>query len=298
MKLSRALVASASAAALVLTSLAALAERAPSEFPAIGQPAVITLLDAGKGKKAPLRWKAKAGVTEKLKMVMDTKMQIVMAGETMPMDMKMHMDMDGKVREVGDDGSALIEMVVTDAGMEMPGLEGPEAANMVRDMMRGLTIEARMDARGATSGTKVSGGGDMMAQLGEQMNNSLDQLAVPFPEEPVGVGARWQALTSLEMNGMKMRMVATYELTRLEGDKGAVTVTVEQHADAQVMDMGGAKAELTRLSSTGGGTTEFDLTRPMFAKAAVSLKMDAAMSVMGQSATMKMDARIAMTPGR
>lgn len=298
MKLSRALVASASAAALVLTSLAALAEPSPSDFPALGQPAVIKLLDAGKGKKAPLRWKAKAGVTEKLQLVMDTKMQIVMAGETMPMDMTMSMDMDGAVREVGDDGSALIEMVVTDAGMKMPGLEGAEAEQMVRDMMRGLTITARMDARGATSDTKVTGGGEMMAQLGAQMNSSLDQLAVPFPEEAVGVGARWQALTSVEMNGMKMRMIATYELTKLDGDKGAVKVTVEQQADPQTMDMGGAQAELTRLSSKGTGTTEFDLTRPLFAKADVSMKMDAAISMMGQDATMKMDARVAMTPGR
>ena len=264
------------------------------DFPALGQPAKLKILSPGDGTKAPLRWKAVKGAGEKLSLVLDTNMEITAAGQTMPMKIAMRMDMDGRVRDVSADGSATIAMTVTDASIDMPGAAG--AGDMVRDMMKGMTIESTMDPRGTMSGTKVSGGGELMAQLGDQMNNSLDQMAIPFPEEPVGVGSKWQALTTQEANSMKVRMVATYELTKLEGDKGTVKMTIEQFADKQTINMNGTSAELKSLKSSGGGEMTFDLTRPMLAKADITLKMDAEMEVMGQSAEMKVDAKVTMTP--
>jgi len=267
------------------------------DFPALGQPAKIKILSAGEGAKAPLRWKPKAGIGERMSMVLDTKMDISAGGQSMPMNLSMRMDMDGRVLDVKDDGSSTVSMTVTDASMEMPGMPGgADAADMVRDMLKGMTIEATMDSRGTMTGSKVSGGSDLMAQMTDQMDDSLDQMAIPFPEEPVSVGAKWQALTTQESNGMKVRMVATYELVKLEGDLGEVKMSIQQFADAQTMDMNGVSADLKGLKSTGTGSMEFDLTRPMLAKAEIALKMDAEMEVMGQDADMKVDAKVTMVP--
>jgi len=264
------------------------------DFPALGQPAKLRMLAATDGAKAPLRWKAQKGTGEKLSLILDTKMEISAAGQTMPMNMAMRMDMDGRVKDVLADGSSVIAMTVTDANIDMPGMG--DAGDMVRDIMKGMTIESTMDPRGAMSATKVSGGGELVAQLADQMNNSIGQMAIPFPEEPVGVGSTWQALTTQEANGMKVRMVATYELTKLEGDKGEVKMGIEQFADAQTINMNGVSAKLKSLKSSGGGTMAFDLTRPMLAQAEIKLKMEAAMEVMGQPADTKVDAKVNMTP--
>jgi len=278
---------------------AAPAGDAPSKdaYPELGKPALVQLLSAGEGDKAPLRWKAQKGAEEKLTMVLDTKMDIKAGGQAMPMNIKMKMDMDGKVLDVKDDGSAVVTMTVTDASMDMPGMGGAGAADMIRDMLKGMTIEATMDPRGAMTGTKISGGNEqMMAQMGGQMDVSLDQMAIPFPEEPVGVGAKWRALTQQESNGMKVRMMATYELKSLEDGKGTVEMTIKQFADAQTMKMNGVDADLKSLSSSGSGSMEFDLARPIMSKAEITLKMDASMKVMGQSADMKVDAKVTMSP--
>ncbi|MCB9737269.1 MAG: hypothetical protein H6745_32205 [Deltaproteobacteria bacterium] len=268
---------------------------AADQFPAFGEAAKLKLLTDGTGEKAPLRWKPVAEASEKLAMVMDTDMAINVAGQAMPMKMTMKMDMDGKVTEVKEDGSAVVQMVVADASMEMPGVPAG-GGDMFRDMLKGLTIEATMDPRGVTSNTSVKGGGDMAAKLAESMNQSLDQMSIPFPEEPVGIGAKWQALTSQETNGMKVRMVATYELVSLADGKGKVTMTIQQFADPQQMDMNGVKADLKSLKSAGAGTMEFELGKPMLMKADMTLKMDAALGVMGQAADMKVTAKVSMQP--
>ncbi|PKN56016.1 MAG: hypothetical protein CVU56_18250 [Deltaproteobacteria bacterium HGW-Deltaproteobacteria-14] len=265
-------------------------------YPELGKPAVVQLLSAGEGAKAPLRWKAEKGATERLSMVLDTKMDIRAGGQAMPMNISMTMDMDGRVLDVKEDGSSVVSMTVTDASMKMPGMDGAGAADMVRDMLKGMTIEATMDPRGAMTGTKVSGGNELMKQLGGQMDDSLDQMAIPFPEEPVGVGAKWRALTQQESNGMKVRMMATYELEKLDGTMGEVTMTIKQFADAQTMKMNGVDADLKSLTSAGTGSMSFDLTRPIMAKAEIKLKMDASMVIMGQSADMKVDATVSMIP--
>lgn len=287
----------AAAAALFALTPACGGKKGPpaEDFPALGQPAKLTMLDAGgAAAKIPLRWKAEKGATERLAMVLDTNMEIKAGGQTMPMNVAMRMDMDGEVVDVHADGSSVIRMTVKDAKIDMPGMEG--AGDMVNDMLRDMAIESTLDPRGLTTDTKVTGGSELMAQLGDQLDSSMEQLALPFPEEPVGVGSKWQALSTQETNNMQVRMAVTYELVKLEGDKGTVKVSLQQFADKQKMDVGGATADLDSLESDGSGTMEFDLTRPLFARAELTLKMKAAMSVMGQDADMKIDAKVSMAP--
>lgn len=270
---------------------------AADAFPALGQPPTVEILTPGKGKAAPLRWKAQKGASEQVSMTLDTKMAITVAGESMPMDMTLRMDMDGQVLDTTPDGGAVVSMTVTDTDLKMPGLdENPEAAAMVRGMLRGLVLEATMDARGAITKSEVRGASEAMQAFTGQMDSSLEQLAIPFPEGPVAVGATWRALSTQQTNGMTVRMVTTYKLVKLAGNVGTVEVGVVQEAAAQTMEMNGTKAELESLSSTGSGEMTFDLTRPMFAKAKVSVDMEARMNVMGQAATMKVTARVGMAP--
>ena len=53
-------------------------------------------------------------------------------------------------------------------------------------------------------------------QLLDQMQQSFAQMGAPFPDEPIGVGARWTVNTLIAQQGMKVQQVATYELTELE----------------------------------------------------------------------------------
>ncbi|PIE17468.1 MAG: hypothetical protein CSA66_05805 [Proteobacteria bacterium] len=266
------------------------------EFPALGQAAALKLLAPGADPKTPLRWKSKVGGAELVTMAVDITTEISVAGQTMPMNVKMTMDMKASVDEVLDDGSAHVTMEVLKAGLEMPGMQAGDTTDTMNEMLAGMKISSTIDPRGVTSETEVLGANPMLGQLVGSMGDSLDQISIPFPEEAVGIGAKWQALTTQESNGMKVRMVATYELTELEGDTGKVKLSLQQFGDPQTINMNGATGKLDKLESTGSGDMAFDLTKPGLAQAAIRMKLEAELELMGESADMKMDAKLSLEP--
>jgi len=280
-------------------SVACGGQKAPAaeDFPALGQPARVKVLASGDGAKTALRFKLRAGDKSEVSMTMDMKSEVRAAGQNMPMNMVMKMSMGSEITELrGDD--AVVTATIRDASFEMPGLGlGGSEADAIRDMVRGLTITFTMSTRGEIRDSKVQSDDAMVGQLMGQLGDSMDQMAIPFPEEPVAVGARWQALTTQEMNGIKSRLAATYELLSIDGNVGRVKVTIQQFADPQTMDLQGIPAELRRLRSEGSGEMTFDLDKPLGVRGELRMKMDTDMTVMGSDASMKMDARISMTSG-
>jgi hypothetical protein len=53
----------------------------------------------------------------------------------------------------------------------------------------------------------------LVTQLGDQLRT----LSIPFPESPVGVGARWRATTALGVNGIQANQVYEYTLKKRTG---------------------------------------------------------------------------------
>jgi hypothetical protein len=104
-----------------------------------------------------------------------------------------------------------------------------------------------------------------LAQLLDQLQQSLGQMGAPFPEEPVGIGARWAVTSEVQQQGMKLQQVATYELTELSGDKGAARIDLKQFAPRGAVTPPGlppnVKAEIVSLDSRGLGKLRFDLKR-------------------------------------
>lgn len=268
-----------------------------SEFPALGEPAKVKLLEPGAADRTAVRWKAVKGATGGVHLDLDTQIQIDAGGQSMPMTMKMQMDMLSEVREVSAEGVATLDNEIVDADLQMPGMPGGgDASSMVKDMMRGLRMSLKLDARGRASDVEVTGGGAFAKQLADQLGQSLENSTIPFPEEPVGVGAKWQALTRVEANQMQMRVVVEYELVSLSGAKGEVKMTITQYADAQTMKINGVDAKLEKLKSAGTGSLKFDLARPTVVTGEMDLKMDASMEVMGTSADMRMVMHMTFAP--
>jgi len=59
---------------------------------------------------------------------------------------------------------------------------------------------------------------------------ALEQTANPLPEEPVGVGAKWEVATVVDM-GLVLRGKTTFELLSLKGARGKVHFVIEQRSD-------------------------------------------------------------------
>ena len=89
------------------------------------------------------------------------------------------------------------------------------------------------------------------------------QLAVPFPEEAVGVGARWRASASFELAGLPFEVVTEVTLTGV-GD-GTIDGEIAQTLSIPPgpVSLQGVEAEVVSSDITGGGTVHWDLASPV-----------------------------------
>lgn len=110
----------------------------------------------------------------------------------------------------------------------------------------GTQATGRMDSRGRIVDLKMTaplGLPDEIETMLVQMTESLRNASALFPDEAVGVGATWVVETPLEMNGLDLGQLTTYELVELGEDDYVLEGTIEQTSDRPgSIDMAGVPA--------------------------------------------------------
>jgi hypothetical protein len=108
--------------------------------------------------------------------------------------------------------------------------------------------------------SSVSG---VATQLGDQLRTR----AIPLPDAPVGVGARWRATTDLSLSGIEARQVYEYTLKKRTGSKLEIEGKGTQTAGQQTVDLSGvvpgATADVTKYRTTVRGENTVQLTSAM-----------------------------------
>lgn len=88
-----------------------------------------------------------------------------------------------------------------------------------------------------------------------------------FPEEAVGIGARWRRYTEAERGGFRILQTNDHRLVRREGDEIEIEITVAQEPLSTTMRTSnmaeGTHAELQRFESTGSNRSTHDLGFPV-----------------------------------
>jgi len=101
----------------------------------------------------------------------------------------------------------------------------------------------------------------------DELYQRLLAQVVPWPREPIGVGARWRVITLLRIGGAYVKQTATYELTALDGARATIAVALTRLAERQLLALpglpAGAEAELIGLVREQTGTVTVDLAAPL-----------------------------------
>ena len=307
-----ALAASASAAPIESASAAPTASASAAPRTARGGTSPgLELLDPGSEPRTALRYKFTAGKTERVKVINGTTLVLEAGGQKVPTAKMPDIELSAvlKVLSVASDGSAKRELSVERVKLA----EGGAIDDSIRDQLttaldaiKNVKGQDAVDSRGRLKSVKIdagSAGGPQIAQLLDQMQQSLAQMGAPFPEEPIGVGARWTVSSVIEQQGMKVQQTATYELSQLAGNKGRAKLRLTQLAPrGPVKPPGmpaGVKAELLSMSSRGNGELSFDLTRSVpegEIKSKAKLQVRTVMGAERQDTKMDIDVRVRFVP--
>ncbi len=237
-------------------------------------PPFIKLTSAGQDPKTPMRLKVAKGEKQYVTMTMDMEMKMsTKQGFPLPQQKLpgQKLTILISVSDVASSGDVSFKVtivkseVVSKAGVN-PQIEA-HMARMIKTIA-GYSADVVLSSRGAVKSYKpnLKAGLDAMAKQALQgMEDNFAAIAIPFPEEAIGIGAKWSVTRPVKSQGIEMTRVDVYELTKFEGGAGTVKVTSKQDAKPQEVKAEGAppgvKQRVIKMVTTGTGSNSFSLTK-------------------------------------
>jgi hypothetical protein len=267
--------------------------------PAANAP-VIKLLDAGSGPKQTLRFTAEKGMKKVMVMSMDMGMTMDMGDSPNTQHVPtIDMTMDIVVIDVAKNGDIRYEFKLREPEVaDDPNSLSARPIKLALAGMAGLSGSATVTSRGFAKQVDVklpANASPQVAQFVESVKQSIGQMSAPLPEEPVGVGAKWETTTKLEQNSMKLQQVAISELMHVDGHKITFDVTLEQVAAPQKIVKDGVTVDLQTHAGSGSGRTTLDLTQLVPSNAHIDLKSETQMLAGGRQLNMGLDLKMSIT---
>jgi hypothetical protein len=289
------------------------ADVGPAKPPEIVQPTV-KVTAPGAAPRRALRYKFKAGTTEYLEMDMKMSMGMSMGGKSAPKTdlptIRTLMRIDAK--EVTPEGDLRCDLSTEKVDVLDDVAVDPKLRAAVEKEMKGIVGlhgKARISARGVASETEFDLGPGASETLKSQLDtirDSVRQMSVPFPEEEVGKGAKWDVTSRVPLGGALVDSKTSYTLTKLEADRADAEIAITMSAPPnQPMHIGalppGATATLDSVAGTGSGKVSPSFVR-LVGTSTTKIAMESSFSVTmkGEKAQMKMKSEIAAAtrPGK
>jgi len=260
------------------------------------------LLQAGSEPRKALRLSPKAGDKQTMGMTLKIAIQMKMAEMEMPA-MKIPAitsDTTATITDVSAAGDIAFETAVANAAIADDGDTEPQMADAMKaslDSFKNMSGSGKLTSRGITLANDLkipSGVNPQARQTLDQMQESLERVSTPLPEEAVGPGAKWEAKTTVKSQGMTINQTATYEIVSIDGDRVTLATTISQTAANQKIanpSLPGMKVEVVKMSSTGGGKTILDLTKILPVEGTMDIKTAMTMKIPagGEQQTMDMN---------
>lgn len=155
-------------------------------------------------------------------------------------------------------------------GVKMPeGADPADADEIVKqvDALAQISGTFEVDARGLTRRADVVLPPNLSPRLATLLGNIRTSLiAVPLPEEAVGIGGRWQVERINDVAGIKTKQTVTYSLLEREGRVLRLGMTLQQSAAPQEVAFSPDNAlsvEAYEVSGAGSLVMSLDAITPL-----------------------------------
>lgn len=267
----------------MLAALACAAKPAPPARPAV-KPARegVVLLQPGREPRQLLRLDPRVGAREQVTVHLQVDRRTTRDGVERPQEVN-HAAWQAELAIQSIEGDGAIRYEAAIGHFVGPPREGPTAAARGRQL---LAAEGRTTRAGWPLGyelevneAELAGG----ARLSSEATPLywLPNYIATFPEQPVGVGARWRRTTREGPAEPPRLATAELELLSLEDGRGTVAIRWKIDHDEEIRDPRGAAAR-GRITLEGSGTLTFDTGRLLASAADLSWTGRLALSERGR----------------
>jgi hypothetical protein len=257
----------------------------------------VTLIDAGAEPRQPLRYQLQAGRSERVQIDSQVQISLAMGGQSMPLTLAppVRMTLDLASNEVAADGSARISYKLV--SLEAVG-EGQQVAQMNQALagFAGISGWYRIDPRGNVLEGQVDplpADNPAAAGVVNEVEQAMQRMSAPLPEQAVGPGARWQVTQSIEDNAMKMTQTSEFTLRSRNGQTLELDMRfVEAQMDSVAGLPPGAKLESVEMKGGGSNTLPLD---GLIATGKVDADIAMSIGVEGQGERLGMNINVSQT---
>lgn len=271
------------------TTTAASTEPASATHPA----SPVRLLSNGSEPRQLLRLHPAVGDQQQLDMTLQMSTTLTMQGTAHPSADLPALDIlcSVKVTAIESNGDIDYQMSIqqvtmqTNSALPPAALKSVQSVQSILNQLAGATGNGQLSPSGLLRSFDFhlpKGETSLLGQSLEQMKDSFRKSFQVLPEEPVGLGARWSLPTRTKSGGLTMDQTITSQLDSVDGDHVSLSLNLTQSADPQRINnpsMPGISLTLQKLSGSGHGNNELDLSHLSPIRSSLEENVDTVMSM-------------------
>jgi hypothetical protein len=158
----------------------------------------------------------------------------------------------------------------------------------------GMTLTASVDRFGNTVDSNLThipdfnvGGSNPLSSISD-----FNQATVGFPNQAIGVGAKWSAHRMISSGAARIALTANYQLLSRHGNTVTVASTVSETGKPYSQTIQGHKVTVESLTGSGQGTITMDLGKPVGSGSIDVQTVSKVSADDGSSSTISLDTRM------
>lgn len=275
------------------------AERSTTTTGAPSSRSAVTVLDPGAEPRRELRYRLEPGTADATTQRSEGTLVQDVAGQRQELAVPVtEVDVDHTVEDAGDGRFTAASTFGTARVMGGDPAAVAETERILQQL-EGVTITTTSTDRGEVLDTTL----DELPETGnpafDMLSSSLLQqaasLAFPFPEEPVGIGARWSVTTEVEIGGLPIRAEYRMTMTRLDGDALDADLEATLTFLPGPVDLQGTAADVIGGELTGRGVARWDLSGQVVPRVEMEISGAATIEAQGTRLVQQQTQRTSVT---
>jgi hypothetical protein len=224
----------------------------------------IKLVNAGKGKKGPLKYTAKAGAKQQVEVVMSFAQTASVDGQS-DSQVVPTIVLAGQAETKAVDAAGKVDYALAVASTDARDVQGAavpvDQFKVALASLAGLVITGSVEANGSTAETT------MRIEKPDRLSaGALDLIKITLPawpilpKEPIGIGAKWQTTSNNTLRaapgdkGIEMTHVTDYELVSKVGS----TWTIKSKTKVTGKDQEYKGGRISKINGTGTSEIKLD----------------------------------------
>jgi hypothetical protein len=252
------------------------------------------VLDAGMTPRVPLRYRVQPGVTEVLYIEL-ARAQAMQSGDQGGQSGIPPVRLEVKMGPAEPTPQGLIrhqvqitQVRISEMAQKMSPAQLEQLQNTLAPLLQ-VQGWSEMDIQGRVRRGEFRGMEDVPPRLRTMLGNIRSALlTVPFPDEPLGVRARWEVERRVQFSGVWVDQVVTYHIEKMGEGQLELQITARQTASPQ--SIGNGRLEAYQASIMGSSVVRLEHFTP-FSEAESTSQMRINMKTQTGSQLMRVETR-------